>query len=179
MQRVTAHDLTRRRAEARLLDQIHRHVVLEHGDVLVLRHRRDQRALHLAPRDVARVHDAARAVAALAGQVELVILLAAAELRAELHELTDARGAVAHDHLHDLLAREPAAGPERVGHVRVEGVVGVEHRGDAALRVVRRGCVAAALGQHRDLAPRARLEREGQPRHPRTDHQHIALDSHP
>jgi len=58
-----------------------------------------QRALNLLARHVRGVHDAARAVPALLGEVQAAVLVAR-EAGAHLHQLHDARGALLAHHLH-------------------------------------------------------------------------------
>ena len=90
-------------------DEVDRHVVLDDLDVGGLRRSIDQHPLHLLTGDVARVYDSARAVPALARQIELAALLTTAELRTEIHELADSVGAVANDHLDDVSVGEAAS----------------------------------------------------------------------
>ena len=98
-------------AELAQRDEVDPHVPLEHADVRVRAHRLEQRALDLAAGDVAGVHDAARAVPALAAEIELAVRRCARTRRRARCSQRTASGRLAHAELdHDVVA-EPGARP--------------------------------------------------------------------
>ena len=140
------------------------------------RTRFEQRALDLAARDVAGVHDAPLAVPALAPEIELAVRRAR-KFGAELHEPAHGVGALAHAELDDHVVAEPGARRHRVLDVLFERVVGREHGGDAALRPARGGVVRAArLVTDHDLAVTRRAQGEGEPGDAAAEHEKVGDD---
>ncbi len=156
-------------------------MLVEHADVLRGRDGLDQRALDLATGHVARVDDAASAVAALEVQIELGRIrrpgggqararlvrvgapLRAIEMRAVALEHADAVGRLADTELDRTRMAHPCAGHQRVPHVLLERVVLVEHSRDAALGVLRVRLVPGPLRDDDDLSVGGRFERKRQP----------------
>ena len=102
----------------------------------------EQRALDLAAGDVAGVDDAPLAVPALAAELELPVAVARETARRVSDSQLDRRRRLARADLDDRLVAEARARDERVLDVRLERVVGRQHRGDAALGPARVGFVA-------------------------------------
>ena len=76
---------------------------------------------------------------ALTAEVVLRILAAVpGEMGAKGDQLTDALGAFAHHQLDQVPMAEAGPGDQGILDVRLEGVLGAPHRGDATLRVVGR-----------------------------------------
>ena len=96
---------------------------------------------------------AAVAVAALHREVELVFASRRDELGeadAEVDQPLDALAAVLHGEAHHVLVAQARSGAQRVGDVRVDRVLVVEHGGDAALGPGRGAVAELALADHRD-----------------------------
>jgi len=125
-----------------------------------------ERAYDLLARQVAGVQHAATRVAALAPEVVLdrVTRQMRIEARAERDQLTDAVRPLVHHHLDDVLVAEAGAGADRVGGVRLEGVLGAPDGRHAALRVRRVALVGAVLGDDRHPPRVGDLKRERQAR---------------
>jgi hypothetical protein len=75
----------------------------------------------------------------------------------------------------DIRMTEAGACAERVGGVLVEGVLGVDDGGDAALGPIGRGVARLALGHDRDLAHLGRAQGVVEAREPRSDHEEVEL----
>jgi hypothetical protein len=75
VQRVQAQAAVQRQAALLAGDQVHQRVVLEQRDVGRAAHMFDQRFLHRRAGGVGHVHDAPRAVAAFARQVQVAVFL--------------------------------------------------------------------------------------------------------
>jgi hypothetical protein len=149
-----------RAADLALGDQVDRHREGEEGDVWLLAAGPQQGALDLTAGEVRGVGDPAVGVAPLARQIEAVA--AAGELHADLDQLADALGPLVDADLDRLAAAQAGPRGQGVVQVRLERVVGAEHRGDPTLGVVGRALVRGLLGQHRDAAEAGGLEREHQ-----------------
>ena len=93
-----------------------------------------QRLLHRPAGGVVDMDDAAVAVAALAGQVPALAVRVAVEGHAELRQPGDRRRRMLDDELDRGAVVEPGAGDHRVLDMAFEGVAGLEHRRDPALR---------------------------------------------
>ncbi len=148
--------------------------MLEHLDIAFVTSLFLERGLNRAPGGVGGVDDAAVTVAALAGQV---IVVGRGIVLGEGHPITDefadrVLGVLHHEAHHPGIA-QPAAGHQRVGHMAFQTVGGVKHRGDATLGVERAGIGEIALRQQSDAGMRRELQRHGEPRGARADHQHI------
>jgi len=124
------------------------------------------------------MNDSSSAVTTFSGEVQGEPFLAAAELRPEVHQLFDAPGPIADDHLDDFTVGQPTARADGIVDVGLERVGWVEHRGDAALGPVGRGVRAAPLRDHHYTAVTCRFEREAQPSHSATQHQVVTFRSH-
>ena len=79
----------------------------------------------------------------------IVVLVAAREVGAEGDQVADALRPLAHHQLDDVAVAEAGAGDQGVLDVRLEGVVGAPHRGDAALGVARRALRQRSLREQR------------------------------
>ena len=80
---------------------------------------------------------------------------------------------LADDPLDHRRVAQRAAGFERVGHVILEAVVGIEHAGDAALGPVAVRLLDALLGDDDDRQLRIDRHRRPQPGQPAADDQHV------
>ena len=78
--------------------------------------------------------------------------------------------------LDDVAVAEPVADAQRVLDVRLERVVGLQHAGDAALRVGGVGVGRGALGGDDDAAVLGGAQREVEPREAGPDDQVVGLD---
>ena len=85
-------------------------------------------------------------VATFAGQV--VLVLAAIELDAPLHQLADYLGRALHCLRHDAVIAQTGAGVQRVLYVGLVGVVRIRHRGYAALSPVSGSALDVTLAQN-------------------------------
>ncbi len=102
------------------------------------------------PGCVGDVQHATERMTAFLGQMEVVAV--AVERNAPANELSDGFARMT-DHVPDgLLATQTRAGVQRVLHVFVFAVDGVDDGGDAALCPVGRTGVEFVLGEYRDLA---------------------------
>src|SRR5262249_17163881 len=157
--------------------QVDRQVALENADVGVRTGGGHQRAHDLPAGGVGGVQDAPVTVAALAAEVVFRILaaVAAREVGAQSDQLADALRAFPHHLLDEVAVAESGAGDQRVLDVRLEGVFGAPHRGDAALCVVGRALRQAALAEDRYRAVTSRAQAEGQSRKPASDHEKISV----
>ena len=115
--------------------------------------------------------DAAVAVAALAGQRELAVLLV--ELGAPADQLVDLLRRLADDHLDDLAVAQAGAGDERVLDVVLEAVLRRQHAGDAALGVGAVALLDAVLGDDEHVEVRRHLEGGPQPGDAAADDQDV------
>ena len=141
-------------------DEVDRDVVLLDADAARLAGG-EERALDLAPGRVLRVRDPPARVASLPRQVQAIRGLPV-ELHAERDEPADPVGAFADGDLDRLAPAQARACDERVLDVELEIVVGAEHRGDAALGVLRGALRALSLRQDQDGSMVRRLEGEGE-----------------
>ena len=98
----------------------------------------------------------------------------AVEARAEVLQPGERVGAAVDDRAHDVLVGDAGTDPQRIGHVRLDAVVGQLHDGDAALRPRGVGLVEVALGDEQDLgAFVGGAQRRGGPGDAGADHQHV------
>jgi hypothetical protein len=91
-------------------------------------------------------------------------------------ELADPVGTFGHEHTDGVGVAEAGPGCDRVGEMQLGGVVGgvLEGRGDAALRVARRGVRKLALGEHEDRPAGARgVDGTRQAGDPTAEHQQV------
>ncbi len=99
---------------------------------------------------------------ALAGEVQ--VLAFGVERHAQLDQPVD-RMRRAFDHEFDRFQPvEPGAGDHGVADMVLEGVTGIEHCGDTALRPGGRAAIGGALGQDQHLAGVRQRQRRGQSR---------------
>ena len=84
------------------------------------------------------------------------------ERRAEAHQVADRRRRLGDELAHDGLVAQPGAGGERVAHVLLEGVGGVEDARQAALRPRRRAGVEDVLGDDEHAAHGPHREGRGE-----------------
>jgi hypothetical protein len=131
-------------------DQIDAHVPLEQRDVRRGAHGIEQRTLDLATGDVAGVHDASFAVAALATELVLPFPVTR-KPRARFGQPFDRfRRFTGADVDHHLMAK-PRPRHHRVVDVLFERVLRAQHRRDAALSPAGGRFVGGSLGDHHDL----------------------------
>ena len=127
--------------------------------------RGDQRARDLGAGGVAAgVRDPVAVVAALAGQLDLALGVAV-ELRARARRARAPASGPSVTRMRTASAvAQPDAGDERVVEVLLRGVLGVERRGDAALRPRGRARREHGLGhEQHPVDPLAQPQRAGQP----------------
>jgi len=125
-------------------DEVDGHQVFTEGDIGGFAGVFDENLHYFLAGDVARMQYAAVRVAALLPEVVFVFLafvFPQVEFDAELFEFMNAVASTFHHLFHNRWNAQPAPGDEGVGHMRPEGVVGVDHTGDTAL-----GVEAVALG---------------------------------
>ncbi len=128
-------------------DQVDDQGILEHGDVLVLRHRRQQGPLDFAPRNVARVQHPPPGVAAFATEIVLAArVLLFGEFHPQLDQLAHQRRPFTDDRAHHVLPAQPRPGIQRVAHVQFQRIVLGHHRRDAALGIIGVALRAMLLG---------------------------------
>ena len=163
-------------AQVVLRQQVDGEVVLQHGDVRVLAHRFDERPFDLGAREVLVVEDAVFGVAALAVELEASVG-GLVEARAPGDEVADELRRAAHDQLDGLPVTFAGAADERVLDVFLEGVGGIRHRADAALRIVGVALLHLALGDDRDVSVGCGLECERQACRARADDQKVGFHS--
>jgi hypothetical protein len=143
-------------------DQVDGDVAFEDLDVRMTLRLFDQRVRNRASGRIGRVDDAAMAVAAFHGQVEVLVAIGRdefGEAHAKIHQPLDALAAVAHSETHDVLVAESGACLESVLDVCVDAVGVVEHGGDAALRPGRGPFVEFAFADHGDAPLTRYLQR--------------------
>ena len=141
-------------------DEIHQHVVLEEGDAGGLSGEFAQRFLHGRAGGVGGVHDAAVAVAAFPGQVQLTPL--GRKRHAQFLQPGDGGGCVFHGELRGLQVAQSGAGHQGVVHMGGVAVAFGQHRGDATLGPVAGAVGDAAFGDHRHAMGRRQAQRRGQ-----------------
>ena len=165
-------------ADALRDDEVDDDRVLVRLDLGVAAQGAEHRGLALLARDVARVEDAPRRMAALAAEFPGAVLLLR-EAHAAVDQVLDRRGALGDDAAHDGLVAQARAGDLRVGDMGLEGVRGVGHAADAALREVRVAVLEPLLG-HQDRPPgRRQVECRHEPAHTRADDEVVAVyDAH-
>ena len=132
-----------------------------------------QRGVHGPPGGVGRVGDAARAVAALARQVQRAAILVPREGHAESEQPVDRRGALRQDAAHGVGVAQPGAGDQRVLHVRLDAVVRRLRRRDAALRPGAGAIVRRALAQHGHAQMRRQRQGGGHAGQAGADDEHV------
>jgi len=123
----------------------------------------EERAVDGRAGHVAHVRDASGAVATLAPQVELAVLVAVEGDPDLVGEVEDVLRPLAHAQLHRLAVAEPVADPQGVLDVSLGRVVGPEHAGHAALRVLRVVVGQRALRDDDDPAVRGGAQGEVEP----------------
>ncbi len=123
------------RLHAQLLsaDQVDRDVVLEDADVRMLGRPRGQGGLDGPAGAIFGVQDAAVAVTAFAREVEGPATVGAREFDPALHQPADAAGAASDGELDGIPMAQPGACFQRIGHVRLDRVLRIDHRGQSAL----------------------------------------------
>ena len=155
------------RAELAEGDEVHGDVIFENGDGGRALDGGEQGALDLASGEVAGVEDAPFAVAALAGEVQLVRAvgqLALVERHAKLDQLPDARRAVRDDASDHRLVAQPGARLERVFHMQLERILRARHARDPALRPRRVRLRPRPFRDDRHAPQLRRFQRKTQPR---------------
>jgi hypothetical protein len=156
--------------------EIDGHVVLEKAHVGMGAHPRFQRVLDGAARGVGHMDDAAMAVAALHGEMELRRVmgrLAVAEGHALFDQPFDGFAAVLHHEADAVLVAKARARNQRVLHVGFDRVPVMEHGGDPALGPERAARADRPLGDDGDPRRRRHAQGERQPRRATADHQHV------
>ena len=114
-------------------EDLHSEVVLIDIDIGMVLNRLDERHLDLVARVVGMVQDAELAVAALAVQVKLALLVPV-KVHTPAQEFLDLAGSLGNDLFHGLGVTEPVAGYHGVVDVLVKVVhIEVGHGGDTAL----------------------------------------------
>jgi len=130
-------------------DQVGQHMAFEHLDIGCHAHAVDQGVLDGGAGGVGHMHDAAVAVAALARQVQLALVLG--ELGAHLAQPADGLGRVLDREAGRGRVAQAGAGDEGVLHMGLEAVVVGQHGRNAALGPAARAVGDGALGQDGDL----------------------------
>ncbi|KAF1047537.1 MAG: hypothetical protein GAK38_01888 [Xylophilus sp.] len=121
------------------------------------------------------MHDAARAVAALAREVQVFAVLFLRERHAVAAQPGDGLGRMLHDEARRGRVAQAGAGDQRVSHVGVEAVVLGQHGGDAALGPAAGAVGERPLGEHRHAVGGRELERGGQAGEPAADDEHVEI----
>ncbi len=130
-------------------EQVDRERVLPDIDVGHVARPRDHRPHHfLTGRIAASMNDSLAAMSSLSPQRQLAFLLV--ELGPPAHQLLDPSRSFTNHHVDDLAITQIAARRQRVGHVRLKAIVGIQHAGDPALGVAAVGLAQAVLGHHQD-----------------------------
>ena len=104
--------------------------------------------------------DPVMAVAPLAAEFQAAIPLI--KPRAPGDQFGDPLGCLVNDRLDHVLVAEPSPGGQRVGHVIVEAILGVDDACDPALSPLARRTPQIVLGDHRHRKPRVDRERRPQ-----------------
>ena len=123
-------------AELAGCDEVHRHVVFQHGDIGLALDLREKGALDLAAGDIPGVEHPALGVAPFPTEIEFplaVLHLALVEMDAEFHQLLDAGRSLGDDRPDHLLVAEARPGLEGVLYVQLEGILAAGDAGNAAL----------------------------------------------
>jgi hypothetical protein len=134
--------------------------------------RLEQRRLDRPARGVGDVDDAAVRVPAFASEMELGTF--GVERDSELDQASDRPRGTLDDELDRLAPIEPGAGNHCVADVVLEGIAGVEHRGDPALRPRGRARGQRAFREYRHRALLRQRQRGGEPGGARADDEHVA-----
>ena len=153
-------------------DQIDRERVGPHLEVVERPRPLDHGPHHLPAGGVAkRMNDAVMAVAAFAAQFERTI--AGIEPRAPGDQFVDPRRSLAYDRIHHILMAEPSPRGQRVGHMVVEPVFGIDDPGDASLGPLARRPAKVVFRDDGDRQPG--IDRQGRPQAGKatTEDQHV------
>ncbi len=155
-------------------DKVDRDVPLEDLDVGVALHLPDERLLHRAAGGVRGMHDAPVAVAALAREVQLLLVGVVAREGDPLLDEPFDRPAAALDHeAHRVLVAKAGARHLGVADVVLDGVGPVEHRGNAPLGPARRPAQQLVLGDQGHLLALGEPQCRGHAREAAADHQDV------
>ena len=124
-------------------------MVGQHGDALgALAGPRQQRGLDGGAGHVARVHDAALAVAALAPELEVAGVVAVEGHPQGVGQVVDVGRTLTHADLDGVAVAQAIADAQRVFDVLLEGVARAQHAGHATLGVAGVGLGQRALRHH-------------------------------
>jgi hypothetical protein len=126
--------------------KVHQHVVFEQRDVGGATHMLDQRLLHRGAGGIRHVHDAPRAVAAFAREVQLAVL--EREGHTQRPQPLDALGGVFDHEAGGRWVGQACARDQGVIDMRIKGVALAHHRSDAALGPATGAIGQGALGDH-------------------------------
>ena len=163
-----------------LRDDLHGEMVLQHRDTLVAAHGTDESLLDLVARVIGVMQDAELAVAALAVQVELAILVLV-EVHAPFHQVSNALGRVPHHLLHGCGVADEVAGHHRVLDMLLEVIYfQVRDRGHATLCLVRISLINRCLTDecHLAFSTLRHLERIAHPGYTRADNEKVEFTNH-
>ena len=141
-------------------DQVHQRVLLEQADVGGLPDALNQGALHGGPGGVRHVHDAAGAVAALAGQVQDTVFFR--KRHAQPLQPGDGVGRVFHHFLGGGQVTQAGASHQCVVHMGRKGVAFFQHGCNAALRPAAGAVGHGAFGQDGHAVGGGQVQRGGQ-----------------
>ena len=173
VQRVQAQAALARQAQLAGGDQVHQGVVLEHGDAGGAAHHVDQRLLHGGAGGVGGVHDAPRAVAAFAREVQVVALQR--EWHAQAAQPADGLGCVLHHKARGGQVAQARARHQRVLDVGGKAVVVGQHGGNAALRPAAGAVLQLALGDDRHAVRGRQMQCGGEARQAAAHNQYVKV----
>ena len=151
-------------------------MVGQHGDALgALAGPRQQRGLDGGAGHVARMHDAALAVAALAPELEVAGVVAIEGHPQRVGQVVDVGGTLTHADLDGVAVAQAIADAQRVFDVLLEGVARAQHAGHAALGVAGVGLGQRALRHHCHAAMLGGAQGKVEARQAGADHQVVSF----
>ena len=142
-------------------------------NVRVVLHTLQQLGADFQPRGVLGMQNAALAVPAFAAQVELPAVFLV-EIHAPFQQLANRLRCLRHNGAHRFLVAQACAGIQRIGHVLLEGVILIHHRGDTALCLCRAAHQRVTLAKNNHLAMFGRAQGKTQPGHAAAYHEKVA-----
>jgi len=156
--------------------EIHHQMLFEDLDARMLEHPFRQGAGYRLPGGIGGVEDAAVAVPPLPGQV-----MGAGRIAAEFHSLADqpgdGLGAAFYSEGHHVAMAESGPCDQGILLMELVAVIGIDHCGNAPLRVGRRAGLQMSLAQQGNAAVVCQLERQGHAGGAAADDQHVVMEA--
>ena len=140
-------------------------MVLKQRDIRVFPRLYDQGVLDRPAGRIRGMQDPARGMSTLARQMVVLVTVRigmTGEGDAEVNQPADGLGSLFYGETHSFRPVQPRTRDQGVPDMRLERILRVGHRGNAALGIKRRTFLKPALGQHRDPDLRGQAQRQTQ-----------------